>query len=89
MQSPDIFTEEFIVDELCDFLIAGTQTTQLTTQTVLSHFATDPESLSRIRSEFDQVLLAQSSSTSDEETMLKKGITMESCQELTYLGFVI
>ena len=52
LQSPDIFTEEVIIDELCDFLIAGTQTTYLTTQTVLSHFALDPQSVSRVRKEF-------------------------------------
>ena len=31
LQSPDIFTEEDIIDELLDFLVAGTQTTQNTT----------------------------------------------------------
>ena len=30
LQSPDIFTEEVIVDELIDFLVAGSQTTQFT-----------------------------------------------------------
>lgn len=54
MASPDIFSEEFIVDELIDFLTAGTQTTQYTTQTILSHFATDPESLKRVRKEYDE-----------------------------------
>ena len=54
MASPDIFSEEFIVDELIDFLTAGTQTTQYTTQTILSHFATDPESLKRVREEYEE-----------------------------------
>ena len=45
IDSPEVFNEEGIVDELIDFLIAGTQTTQYITQTVLAHFATDPESL--------------------------------------------
>ena len=45
LETPEIFTEEFIVDELLDFLIAGTQTTSNTAQMCLSHFATDPESL--------------------------------------------
>lgn len=30
-QQPDVFSDEFIVDELIDFLVAGTQTTMLTT----------------------------------------------------------
>ena len=31
LESPEIFTEEFIIDELVDFLVAGTQTTQYVT----------------------------------------------------------
>lgn len=31
LDSPEIFTEEFIIDELVDFLVAGTQTTQYVT----------------------------------------------------------
>lgn len=46
-----MFSDEFIVDETIDFLVAGTQTTMLTTQTVLSHFSTDTESLERVRRE--------------------------------------
>ena len=30
-EQPDVFSDEFIVDELIDFLVAGTQTTMLTT----------------------------------------------------------
>ena len=42
LESPEIFTEEVIVDELLDFLVAGTQTTSNTAEVCLSHFATDP-----------------------------------------------
>jgi len=31
LQSTDVFTEDVIIDELMDFLVAGTQTTQMTT----------------------------------------------------------
>lgn len=53
LESSDVFDDEDIVDECIDFMIAGTQTTQLTTQFVLSHFMTDPESLARARAEFE------------------------------------
>ena len=53
--STEIFNDEFIVDELLDFLAAGTQTTQIAAQTLLSHFATDSESLERIRQESDKI----------------------------------
>ena len=53
MDSPEIFNEQAIVDELVDFTIAGTQTTQIVTQNVMAHFATDPVSLKRVRDEFN------------------------------------
>ena len=31
LESPEVFTEDDIIDELSDFLVAGTQTTQFTT----------------------------------------------------------
>ena len=89
LQSQDIFTEEVIVDELCDFLIAGTQTTQMTTQTVISHFATDPESLNRVRAEFDQAMVNDANGEEQLAEMLDSEISMETCQELSYLGYVI
>ena len=45
MANPAEFPDEVIVDEMMDFFVAGASTTQLTTQTILSHFATDHESL--------------------------------------------
>ena len=41
MESPDIFTEEVIIDELVDFVIAGTLTSSLTSEGILGHYATD------------------------------------------------
>ena len=52
MASPEIFKEDLIIDELIDFLTAGTQTTQNATQTVLSHFALNPNSVKRLREEY-------------------------------------
>ena len=31
LESPDIFTDEFIVDEMLDFFVAASQTTQVIT----------------------------------------------------------
>lgn len=31
LQQPEVFTEEVIIDEVCDFLVAGTKTTWITT----------------------------------------------------------
>lgn len=53
--SPEVFTEDFIIDELVDFFIAASATTQNATQTILGHFATSPDSVERARKEFEIV----------------------------------
>ena len=53
--SPEVFTEDFIIDELIDFFVAATSTTQNATQTILGHFATSPDSVERARKEFEIV----------------------------------
>ena len=90
LQTPDVFTEDVIVDELLDFLVAGTQTTQSVSHIMLSHFATDRQSLSRVRDEFDQV--AKEIDFSDAVSLddkLRKVLTMEACGDMTYLGYVM
>ena len=52
LESPEIFTQEFIIDELMDFFLAGTLTTHYTSQTALTHFAHNQESLKKARDEF-------------------------------------
>lgn len=55
-ESPDVFTDEFIVDELMDFFAAATKTTMNATQTIVGHFCTDKQSLQKVRNEFEQVI---------------------------------
>ena len=52
-ETPDVFTDDFIIDEIMDFFLAGAQTTGKAIATTIGHFATAPESLARVRSEFD------------------------------------
>ena len=54
MANPTEFPDDVIVDEIMDFFVAGAQTTQLTTETIIGHFATDPESLQEVRQEFEE-----------------------------------
>ena len=56
IENSEVFDEDDIIDEILDLLIAGTQTTQYATQYTLAHFMTDPESLKRTRTEFEQVV---------------------------------
>lgn len=39
LENPVIFTDEFIIDELMDFFLAGTLTTQYAAQTMLTHLS--------------------------------------------------
>ena len=53
LEQPDIFSDEFIVDETMDLFFAGSETTQYATQSVICHFATAPESLALARNELE------------------------------------
>ena len=53
-KASDVYTEEDIIDEVADFLTAGTQTTQYSIQSVLSHLCTRPDILAKMRAEFDE-----------------------------------
>ena len=73
----DVFEEEDIVDEMMDFMVAATQTSQMTSQYALSHLITNADSLSRVRAEFE------------EKIDPKVGLTIETVSDLTYLGYVL
>lgn len=79
LEHPEVFSEDFIVDELIDFLAAGTQTSQMSAQTVLSHFATDKDSLSKVRNELSETLNGRD----------LLSLNHDDCQDLTYLSYVI
>jgi len=49
----EIFTDEFIVDEMIDFFGAGTVTTANATMTIVNHFIKNKASLNKVRKEFD------------------------------------
>ena len=54
-ENKEIFTDEFIVDELLDFFTAAAVTTQAASQSMVCHFIKDPKSLARLRTEFDAI----------------------------------
>ena len=61
LENPDIFTNDFIIDELLDFFLAGMVTTMSATQTMLCHFIKDPKSLKRVRDEFEKIVAGPAS----------------------------
>ena len=87
LKADDVFTEEDIIDELLDFLVAGTMTTQMTTQNTLAHLMTEPTSMSRVRQEFAH--LFGSDGLEDIEQVFKSKLTIDSCSDLNFLGYVI
>ena len=91
-ETPEIFTDEFIVDELADFFFAATATTQNTSQTIVGHFATAAESLSKVRAEFNELCKEddnQDFDSTDRLTFLKNQVSCGKCQDMTYLGHIL
>ena len=52
LAAEDVFNEDDVIDEVLDLMVAGTQTTNMTTQFAMVHFASDPNSVKRARDEF-------------------------------------
>ena len=96
LEEPDVFTEDVILDELADFMTAGTMTTSLLTQTIIGHFATCKESLDKVRDEFDQYVSSQhkqdvkvESFASDRAAFLKRVCSHDCISDLEYLHCVV
>ena len=77
LKNSDVFTEDDIIDELLDFAVAGTMTTQMSVQNTLAYLMTEPQSMARVRAEFDQVL--GEDGLADLENVFNKSLTIESC----------
>lgn len=77
LKNSDVFTEDDIIDELLDFAVAGTMTTQMSVQNTLAYLMTEPQSMARVRAEFDQVL--GEDGLADIENVFNKSLTIESC----------
>ena len=52
---PDVFSDDFVVDELLGFFGAATETTHNVFQTILTHLCMNKDSITKIRSEFSKV----------------------------------
>ena len=94
-QSPDVFTDEYIVDELLDFFGAATQTTQLVTQSMLGHLMTKKESLDEVRGEFSKMVQESADDREADITSLSKNdilrqfLTIDNYAELPFLNQVM
>ena len=55
--------------------------------TILAHLATNAASLARVRKEFKQ--LVDSSLNLQDNAQLEKALSMDVCEDLTYLGYII
>lgn len=92
---PDIFTDEFIIDELVDFFMAASGTTNLATRTMVAHFAKCPESLEKVRAEYNELILGPalkqdpSLDTQNKKDLLWNTTSFEMAQELEYMNQVM
>ena len=60
------------MDELLDFFMAATQTTQLVTQSMLGHLMTKKESLDEVRGEFSKMVKESADDREADITSLSK-----------------
>ena len=94
-QSPEIFTDEFIVDELLDFFLAATATTQLVTQNMLGHLMTKKESLNEVRGEFNKMIKESADEREvdiaglSKREILRQYLTIDNYAELPFLNQVM
>ena len=84
LAASDIYTDADVVDEVIDFLTAGTQTTSYTVQTALSHFMVNQESLSKARAEFDPFV----KSAGSYEAAFRDELNYNTINELQYMSCV-
>lgn len=54
LSRPDVFTDDFITDEMLGFFGAASETTHNVLQTILTHLVKDKPSVERVRSEFEK-----------------------------------
>lgn len=90
---PEVFSDVDVIDEIVDFFGAASETTQKSLQTVMAHLAKVPESRTRIRAEFNEVIkdaiqrkpeLAKLSL----KDMMAELITFDNIKDLEYLSWV-
>ena len=71
LNTPDVFTEDFIIDELIDFLIAGVMTTKFSSTTMLLHFVKSTESLALVREQFEKAVNSEATENSSLKSLSK------------------
>ena len=83
LKQKSVFTDELIVDELIDFYLTASVPSEAATQTIVSHFIKDPESLEEIRKEFDKV---REQNDGELEEDLEELVDLDVVLELKYLN---
>ena len=83
LAASDVYTDSDIVDEVVDFLTAGTQTTQYASQAAFSHLMTCPESMAKVRADFDPFVKSSGSF----EAAIKDELTYENIGDFKYITY--
>ena len=56
LEDQNMFPDDAIVDNLLGFIFAATETSQFASQTSISHLAQSPDTLSKVREEFNRAV---------------------------------
>ena len=88
-ENPEVFDEEYMINQLFDYFIAGVMTTTAAMQTSTCHFAKSQKSVDNVRSEFDIVRNASSAADKPLSEQLKALVNLDTVGDLEYLSWVI
>ena len=56
LESPDMFNDESIVDNIIGFMFAATETSQFASQTSISHLTQNKDTLKKVREEYQRLV---------------------------------
>ena len=92
--SSDSFTDADIVDEMVDFFGAAAETSSNITTTITMHLIKNQENLQKVRQEFQKMKEEKLKENPEwqnlgKEQLLSEIVTLENCQDLSFLSKVI
>jgi len=90
LESPEVFTDEVLIDEILDFIGAASETTQKNIQTLMAHLIKSETDRARVRNEFSTVIKSQlekepSLKEASQIDFLRQTVSFDNIQDLQFL----
>ena len=89
LENSEVFTDDVIIDEMIDFQMAAVMTTMKASITMMCHYVKNPESLWRVREEFDKVNPFSEAQRNNFEAEMNEHLTIDTIDDLDFQNMVI